>query len=365
MSKAGTAGGRGIVFFGAYDPDYPRNAIIRKGLARIHVPTVECRAGWRKNVLARYPSLIGRFASVRGKGPVLFVPDFRHKDIPLAWLLARLSGRRVIFDPLVSRYETKVLDRGDAGEGSAQAWHNRNIDRISLRMADLVLADTDSHARFFSREFSVPQEKVRTLYLGFDDELFPGSPLREPEGKLKILFYGSFLPLHGIETIIEAARILGGAEVAFTIVGGGQTYVSIRSLSSGMPGDLVEFVPEVAASSLAGMIAGSDIVLGVFGTTPKADMVIPNKVYQALAVGRPVITAGTAAVREIFRDGEHVMMVPAGDPGALADAILTLKGSPGLRKKLSAEGKDLVRNRYNPAKLAENLVGLMKGLNFL
>ena len=135
-----------LLFFGAYDPEYPRNLIIRNGWRKLGFNLSECRAGVKRKVQTRYPALLYRFLRSKKKGDFIFVPDFRHKDVPLAWALARLSGKRVIFDPLVSRYETKVLDRGDAGEGSAQAWHNRNLDRISFNLPDLILADTAAHA---------------------------------------------------------------------------------------------------------------------------------------------------------------------------------------------------------------------------
>lgn len=352
---------RTIVLFGGYDADYPRNAIIRSGCRRAGSRVLECRVDGTRKVTSRYPLLLKEFiGSVPRDGAPLLVPDFRHKDVPLAWMLARATGRKLVFDPLVSRYETRVLDRGDAGHGSMQAAHNRNIDRISMRLADLVLADTDAHAEFYRSEFGLPQGRVRTLRLGYQDELFPEVPLRERSGPFEVLFYGSFLPLHGVETIAAASRFLSGEGFRFTIVGGGQTHAEAVRLAGALPPGELSLRQPVPAGSLAGLIRDADAVLGIFGTTLKASMVVPNKVYQALASGRPVITADTPAIREIFRDGVDLLGVPAGDPRSLAAALRCLRDDRELACRLARSGGTLVRREYNPVSVAGRLAAILE-----
>jgi glycosyltransferase involved in cell wall biosynthesis len=348
-----------IVFFGGYDPDYPRNAIIRKGLERLGVDVRSCRTDGSRRAAFRYPLLLGRFISTcMGRRSPLFVPDFRHKDVPLAWMLSRFPRRRLIFDPLVSRYETRVLDRGDAEEGSAQAQHNWNIDRITMRMSDVVLADTDAHAAFYVDEFDVDEKKVSTLYLGYDDTVFNRLPGREPDGLFRVLFYGSFLPLHGTDVIVEAARLLDDG-FRFRIVGSGQTMEDFLQRAEGLDGGKIELSGNVPESELPGLISEADVVLGVFGTTPKTGMVIPNKVYQAMACGRPVVTADTAAVREIFIPGKHIVCVPPGDAVLLAGELKRLRDDREFAASVAAEGGSLVRGQFNPEKVAGRLLALL------
>ena len=348
-----------IVFFGGYDPDYPRNAIIRKGLERLGVKVRSCRADGSRRAVFRYPLLLARFFSTgMGRDTPLFVPDFRHKDVPLAWMLSRMPRRELIFDPLVSRYETRVLDRGDAEDGSAQARHNWNIDRITMRMSDVVLADTDAHAAFYAGEFDVDERKVRTLYLGYDDTVFSRLPAREPDGVFRVLFYGSFLPLHGTDVIVEAARLLENG-FRFRIVGSGQTMDEFRRRADGIGGNRLEFSGNVPESELPGLISEADAVLGVFGTTPKTGMVIPNKVYQSMACGRPVVTADTPAIREIFTPGEHIVCVPPGDAVLLAGELKRLKDDRRFAESVAAVGGRLVREEYNPGKVAGRLLDIL------
>jgi glycosyltransferase involved in cell wall biosynthesis len=356
---SGAGGGEpGLIFFGGYDPLYPRNSIIRKGWSKSGYYAGECRVDLRLKSPLRYPALIWRYLrSGLGSGAI-FVPDFRHKDVPLAWMLSRLGGRKLIFDPLVSRYETRVLDREDAAHGSAQARHNMNIDRVSFTLPDLVLSDTEAHARFYARIFNISENRMCTLHLGFDEDLFSEIPPRSSSAALEVLFYGTYLPLHGVETIVDAARILRGEQVRFVLVGSGQTYDDIVRRAAGIDG--IEFRDSIPASELNALIGRADVVLGIFGRTEKAGNVIPNKIYQALAVGRPVVTRDSSAIRELFIDGRHLLTVPPADAEALAAAIRRLVNETGLRDRLAAEGGALVRNEYNSKRVAQRLARILR-----
>jgi len=354
----------GLLFFGGYDPAYPRNAIIRKGWEKCGFALAECRVDMRLKVHLRYPALLWRYAHMRNAGEVIFVPDFRHKDVPLAWAIARCSRRKLVFDPLVSRYETRALDREDIRPGSAQARHNRNIDRISMMLADLVLADTAAHAGYYSSEFSIRAGKIKVLPVGFDEELFTPSPPPPEGGSCNILFYGTYLPLHGIDTIVEAAAILRDAPVSFTLVGEGQTLADVKTRARGLPEGKVVFRAPVPPAGLTRIIAGADVVLGIFGTTPKARLVVPNKIYQALAVGRAIVTAGTPAIGELFRDGVHLITVPPGDAPALARAIESLMRDRASMRRLGEAGGAYVRAEFNSKRIAERLFEILEGEKF-
>jgi glycosyltransferase involved in cell wall biosynthesis len=367
MREAGTLGGtaNGLLFFGGYDPAYPRNAIIRKGWEKCGFTVNECRVDWRLKVHRRYPALLWRYARTNDSSPVVFVPDFRHKDVPLAWLIARCTGRRIVFDPLVSRYETRVLDRGDAARGSAQAWHNRNLDRISMRLSDLVLSDTAAHARFYADEFTRPSDTIRVLPVGYDEDAFREAPLRREAASCVVLFYGTYVPLHGVETIVEAASLVRDPRIQVMLVGDGQTRAAAERRAAELPEGRISFLPAVPSSELQRLIAAADIVLGIFGTTRKAAMVVPNKVYQALAVGRPVVTADSPAVRELFQSGVHLLSVPAGDGRALARAIESLANDRAARESLAMRGGAYVRAEFNSKRIGERLFDILAEKRFL
>jgi len=342
-----------IVMFGGFDPAYARNQVLRLGLARLGVAVEACRAPSRARLVRRSAVLVARWSRLARPDAVL-VPEFRHKDVPLARFLADLAGASLVVDPLVSRYDTKVDDWGSAAPASLQAGHNRRIDRAAVRFADLLLCDTEAHARYFHAHYRVPLARIAVVPVGFDDTVFRPLAPAAATAPFRVAFFGSFLPLHGAETIVAAARRLHGEGILFRLIGGGQTWgVAEVARRDGIE---VELVPTLPPRELVAELASAHVLLGIFGTTPKAGRVVPNKLYQGLALERAVITADTPALRESFLPGEHLLAVPPGDAVRLADAILRLRDDAGLRLRLAAAGARAVHSRFTPEAVARRLL---------
>jgi glycosyltransferase involved in cell wall biosynthesis len=281
------------------------------------------------------------------------VPEFRHKDVPLAWALARLTGKVCVFDPLVSRYDTRVHDRGDADRGGLQAMHNRNLDRITMSLPDLVLADTREHAAYYAAELAAPDTRIRVLEVGYDDEVFQPAPQPPADGVVRVLFYGSYLPLHGADVIVDAAtRLRSHGHIRFELVGGGQTFGEVERAVRARALDNVTLTPRVELSTLPSRIGAAAICLGIFGRTAKAARVVPNKVYQCMGMERVVVTADSPAVRESFADGRDVVLVPGGDGAALSQAILSLAADPDRRRQIAEAAGARARRDFSPVPIA-------------
>jgi glycosyltransferase involved in cell wall biosynthesis len=234
-------------------------------------------------------------------------------------------------------------------------------DRSSLRAADLVLCDTWEHGDFLSHEYGVPRRKLARVPVGADHTAFAHGALRAkapplPREGVDVVFIGSFLPLHGVHVIVEAATLLErkhGPEFArFTLIGGGMTApfadreVAARGLRS------VRRVWRMPYAEAIGALGRADIALGIFGTTPKAGRVVPHKAYQALAVGVPLVSRRSRAMAEFFREEEEFLGVPEGDPAALATAVERLAADPALRLRLSAAGRQAALDRASPERIA-------------
>ena len=351
------------LFVGGYDPAYPRNAVLRKGLLALGETVVEKASPRSLKSWVRYPALAARLALGPGhplrRADVLYVPAFGQKDVPLARLLAFASARTVVFDPLADRYETKILDRGRRSPDSLAALWNKWIDAAAFRLADVVLADTVAHAARYAEAYGVPGRKLVVVPVGYDDTLFdPGFAPRAPaSGPFTVLFFGSFLPLHGVDAVVEAARAVLDRDpsIRFRFVGSGDTWSRAKALAAGLGASNCVFLPWAPAASLPGIIASADIALGVFGRTAKARRVVPHKVFQSLGMRRPVITARTAAEEELFVHGEDIWLCGEPFPETLAEAVLGLKADPGLRERLAANGHRKVCERYTPAAVASIL----------
>ena len=260
-----------------------------------------------------------------------------HFDLPAAKRAAR--GRPIVFNPLVSLADTFVHDRARFRARSLPARALELVDRRAFGAAKLVVADTEAQARFFAQ---LTDTRIDVCFVGAEDRLFtPGWRAREP---FTVLFVGKLIPLHGVDVVLEAARL--APELSFRVVGRGQ----LDPLLRGRPVN-VEHVPWVDYERLPDELHRAGCALGIFGTSPKAARVIPNKAFQALACAAPLVTADTPAARELLVDGDSALLVPPGDPAALAEAVRTLAGDAALADRLSRGGRAAYDERASEAVL--------------
>jgi len=89
--------------------------------------------------------------------------------------------------------------------------------------------------------------------------------------------------------------------------------------------------------------------------------VIPNKAFQALACGAPLVTGDTRAARELLRDGESALLVPPGEPAALAAAVRRLAEDDALSRRIGANGLAVYRERASEAVLGRRWRELVEG----
>lgn len=307
------------VFWGTYDEGKPRVRILRRGLMENGVQVTTCHRmvwggvedksqvrglkarlglGWKW--LSAYPSLLWRYLSLP-KHDVVVVSYLGHLDVLLLWPLAKLRGAPIVWDAFLSLYNTVVEDRKMVGPHHPLARLLYAWEWLACRAADLVVLDTAAHATYFARRFHLPKQKTAAVFVGAEPEAFPRLPtkVRLAGSPLTVLFYGQFIPLHGIETIIGAARLLRDENVEWVIIGQGQEAEKIRGLLAETPLPKLRWLNWVAYTDLQQWINKADLCLGIFGTSEKAAMVIPNKVFQILLSGKPLVTRDSPAMREL------------------------------------------------------------------
>lgn len=351
-----------VCFFGAWDPAYPRNRILREGLRRAGLEVAEARVR-EARAFRRWPALAAAWAGAARGSDVVLVPEFRHKDVPLA---RALCGRRpLVFDPLVSRWDTLVGDWKLHGERSAQARWNRALDRWSLRAADLVLCDTWAHGELFA-SLGARRERLRRVLVGAEDAFFAVPP-PPPAPPLRILYVGGFLPLHGTGVVLEAAARLearGAALPPWTLrmVGAGIEYDAARAFVAERSLARVEFAGRRPYEEAPRELAAAHVVLGAFGAGDKAGRVVPHKLWQGLAAGRAVVTGDGPGVREVLEDGAHLALVPRGDADALAGALAALLGSDSRREALGAAARARALEIATPEAVGRSLAGAIAGV---
>ena len=256
-----------------------------------------------------------------------------------------------MFNPLVSLYDTLVDDRGRFRRGSPAAKAVHLVDCRAFRRADVVVADTDAHARYFCKQFGLLDGKVEVCFVGAEDRLF--RPGRQPEEPFHALFVGKLIPLHGLDIILSAASL--APEILFRVIGSGQ----LEPLLADRPAN-VDWVPWVEYDDLPGEILAAGCALGIFGTGAKAARVIPTKAFQAIACGRPLVTANTPAARELLTDGLDAVLVPPGDAAALAAAVRRLAADAALASRIGGAGRTTYETRAGEAPLGVRWRGVLE-----
>lgn len=351
-----------VVYFGTYERGYPRNAQVISALRRAGVDVVERHEPvwegreqkWGTGVavlprLALAEARLLRADRTEAEAVVVGYPG--HFDLPAARRFA--SGRPIVFNPLVSLADTFVSDRGRFRPGSLPDRLLTAIDRRALRAADLVVADTRVNAAFLAELAGLPAERVAVCLVGAEERLF--QPGWKPQSPAAAVFVGKLIPLHGLETILEAARL--APELRLRVIGTGQ----LDHLLDSRPAN-VEWVRWVDYDRLPGELRRAGCALGIFGTSDKARRVIPNKAFQALACGVPLVTADTPAARELLVDGESALLVSPGEPAALAAALRRLTTEAAFARRIADAGLEAYRRHASEHVLGSRWRALIEGL---
>jgi glycosyltransferase involved in cell wall biosynthesis len=259
---------------------------------------------------------------------------------PLMLLMRKLTAKPIVFDAFLSVYDTLCFDRMVISPHSLAGKIAFWLDQTSCDRANKICLDTQAHAAYFQDTFSVPQDKIESLFVGCDERVF--YPRSDQNSIPLVLYYGSYLPLQGIDTIVRAAKQLENIpDLRFRIIGVGIETSRIRKLVSDLRVTNIEFLPPVPLHTLPEQIRQAMICLGGhFGASEKASRVIAGKTFQFLAMGKPTIVGDNLANRELLTHGTDAWFCKMADPDALASSILTLWRDPGLRQQLGQNARN-------------------------
>jgi glycosyltransferase involved in cell wall biosynthesis len=345
-----------VLWWGRFDRAYSRNAVVRSAFESL---------GWQIQEFRPLVSALGHLqASVlrTSPGSLLWVPCFRQRDIASARRFAAARRIPLVVDPLISAYDKQVGERLKFPADSPRARRLLAWERDRLGVADRVVVDTEGHREYFHEVLGVDLKNLFVIPVGAEERLFQPAPAADPSAGIEALFYGSFLPLQGADTIVRAVRHVSHPGVTFTLLGQGPERARCEALAADHP--QIRFEPWLDYAALPARIHRAHLLLGVFAETAKAGRVIPNKVYQALASARPVITRGADAYPPslLHENPPGLSFVAPGDPVALASAVDTRAAEP---RQLAAAGQDARRiyeRWFSAAQVRCALAGLLKSL---
>lgn len=340
-----------ICFFGIYNPAYSRNSVLRRAFEKNGWEVVDCRVDPREyKGLSKYRPLVRQWKTSGGKEcDKLLVCYPGHS---MVWLARLLYGKPVIFDAFLSLYDSNVFDRKIYSRLNPRAWYDWFLDYMSCHIASKVLLDTNEHIEYFVKEFHLSKEKFIRVLIGADESIFYPKETVLPDDTKIVHFHGMFIPLQGTRYIIEAAEILRDKSIFFRLVGSGQEYQTMRLLAEEKGLKNIEFTGRKSLEEVADFIAASHVCLGIFGETRKAMRVIPNKVYEYAAMGKPIITAESPAIKEVFTDGADVILCKPASGSEMAKAIEKVLAKKDMAQKLGASTR-----RTFEAKMTAEILG--------
>lgn len=344
-----------IYYFGSYDPNYMRNRVIIKGLKENDIEITECN--YRDTFGLRSFKLIAKALS--GRFDIIFVAYPGHLDIFAAKIVSIIKRKPIIFDAFISTYDTMINEWQYGTRQSLKGRYYHWLDRTSCLLADIILLDTEQHIDYYVKEFCLNLKKFRAVPVGTDEtEVYP----RKKRGKSKkftVLYYGYVQPLHGFSHIVGAARLLKNEkDIEFVFIGDNKWYRDVRDSNKDL--NNVTYKNAMPYKELMEHLADADVSLGIFGTTTKSENAIPNKVYEALAMKKAVITGNTKAARAYLTDKENAILCRTGSAEAISEAILLLKNNPQMKKKISENGYKLFKNNFTTRKIGSMIKDIIE-----
>lgn len=343
-----------ICWFGIYTKDYPRNKILLDGLMLNGVEIVECNVGWRQK--NRYLSLWEKLRKLKNDYDIIYCAY----PATIPTMLAKfISNKPVVMDAFYSMFDAVVCDRKEIKWYHPRAIKLLLLDWLSIMAADYVITDTEEHKKYWSTWFFVKSKKIHPIYLGVDNSIYYPIVQDKKNDYFQLHFHGNYIPLHGVIKIAEAARILKiDSSIRFRLIGSGRDSEVVKNYIDKYNLTNIEQVGRITPNELNLFLNKADLVLGIFGDTLKARRVIPNKIYEGMAVKKPVITMDSPAVREVFSENELYLVKNDGE--SLANAIKTLQLDQQLMQKLAINGYNRVIKDFTPKPIGKDLVKIFE-----
>ena len=342
-----------ICYFGTYRQEYSRNQIMLAGLREAGAEVVECHATLWRGIEDRVAQASGGWRSLGFLGRVvgaywqLLCSHHRLADYEvmligypgpfdayLGRLLSWWRGKPMVVDHYMSLYLI-AEERGLVAKSPTTGWLIRTLEGGGLRLANQLISDTAEYVAYHCRTYGLTPEQFELVPAGADNRFFHPHPhLQPPTTPFRVLYYGTYIPNHGVETMVQAAGLLGDEpEIAFDFYGEGPERPIVQQLADQNKARIT-FHDWIAKENLPAVMAQSHLCLGVFGITPQSQMTVQNKIWEAAAMGRPIVSGDSVTVRAALEHSQAIYLVPRRNPQALAEAIVYLKNNPALCQKL-------------------------------
>lgn len=338
-------------------PNYIRAVVLRnaiKAIPRINETIVIKNQA--KGFL-RYPEVLLKLIWVRlKKNPDTFVVTFRGYEI-LPFVKTVCFNKSIIFDEFINPIEWAVHEHKKLKKDGVVARLVRWIYRRNLMNVAKILTDTQVHANYSSELLNIPVNNYAVIPVGTDESIFrPQISKINSHTQFVVFYYGSMLPLHGIDIVCSSAIKVAYTDdsVRFVIIGGNKETKKLIEQAI-KEGANIEYKKWVNYSDLPNEISRSDLCLGgPFGNTIQSNMVITGKTYQFLASQKPTVV-GKIVGSTGFVNRYNVLIVKQGDSDELTKTILWAKANKKHLARIAKNGRQLFDSSYSTSQITKLL----------
>ncbi len=246
----------------------------------------------------------------------------------------------------------------------------RALERLTdglYRRAVRIVCVTESFRRILT-ERGVPSEKIAVVRNGVDLDGFrptagraeTRSRLGIPENEFVLAYVGTMGMAHGLATVLDAADLTRGEPIRYLLVGDGAREAELKADASrrGLPN--VSFVARQPRESIPSILAAADAVLVHLRDTPLFSTVIPSKIFEAMAVSRPIVHAVRGESAKIVERAGAGITVEPGSPEGIVAAARTLAGDPAMARRLGESGRRAVEREFGRREAALAMLRILE-----
>ncbi|MBI5528624.1 MAG: glycosyltransferase family 4 protein [Deltaproteobacteria bacterium] len=264
--------------------------------------------------------------------------------------LAADYGYKTVFD--VSRYPTwEVRDRLPVLDRDERTIRTLKAEELTCaKAADALLFNSKVTQKYLIEQ---KIQRSRTFYLPGGVGLRKPRPAAAIKGSMKIVYVGDLAPWQGIGTLVTAfAKLASRRGAELTIVGPDEEHWKSNLIESARrlkAASKIRFEGPKLGEELDEIIATADVCVAPLAKTKRAIAggLLPVKLFEYMAHGKPVVAAATPAIKSVVTDGEHAVLYNPGDPQALATALLSVAEDDELRERIGAAGRALCESEFS------------------
>ena len=225
-----------LLWWGRSDVTYSRNGVIRSALDELGVGICDFYPHFS------FAAWMEACVTSMNEVDAIWVPCFRQRDVLSASKWAKKKNISLIFDPLISAYDKQVFERKKFSETSPAANRLLSWESTLFQKADFVIADTCLHAEYYEEKLGVEKSKIFVVPVSAEKMFDWKEPTvdRIHSSTCKVLFYGSYLELHGMHVIADAIIQNKNQSIDWTLVGDGALRSEIEKKCKGI--SAVQFI---------------------------------------------------------------------------------------------------------------------------